>query len=109
MATNVLIGRYRTGAFERGYSFELGYEECQRLFGSKCKWCGSAPSASHAVGDRKQYRLTYNGIDRLDNSKGYTIDNVAACCKVCNRAKNAMSVDEFESWIERLIAFRGSI
>ena len=27
------------------------------------------------------------GLDRLDNSKGHTIDNVVACCFVCNTAR----------------------
>lgn len=29
----------------------------------------------------------YNGIDRLDNTKGYTPENSVACCKHCNSLK----------------------
>lgn len=31
---------------------------------------------------------TSGGLDRLDSSKGYSIDNVAPCCKECNAMKN---------------------
>lgn len=39
--------------------------------------------------------LTYNGIDRLDNSKGYTIDNSVACCSKCNIAKGTDTKEEY--------------
>lgn len=29
-----------------------------------------------------------NGIDRLDNTKGYILDNCISCCKHCNRMKH---------------------
>lgn len=40
-----------------------------------------------------------NGIDRIDSSKGYTIDNCALCCRQCNYLKNNMSQDDFADWI----------
>jgi hypothetical protein len=31
-----------------------------------------------------------NGIDRLDNTKGYILDNCTSCCKHCNRLKHIL-------------------
>ena len=36
-----------------------------------------------------------NGIDRIDNNLGYTVQNSISCCKKCNYAKHKMSYDEF--------------
>lgn len=48
----------------------------------------------------------YNGLDRLDNTKGYTKDNVAPCCTVCNSAKGTLTVTEFSEWVERIYETR---
>jgi 5-methylcytosine-specific restriction endonuclease McrA len=41
-------------------------------------------------------------IDRIDNNKGYEIENVTSCCKRCNNAKGQSSVDEFLDWIKQI-------
>lgn len=46
--------------------------------------------------------LLYNGIDRVDSSLGYTVDNVVPCCKLCNQAKNNLSKQEFVDWVKRV-------
>ena len=57
-----------------------------------CSYCGRLcdPSIDY-----------YNGIDRIDNNIGYTIDNSVSCCKYCNFAKNDFLLDEFLLWIKR--------
>lgn len=37
----------------------------------------------------------YQGIDRLDNQKGYEIENCIPCCYVCNKAKGNRNQKEF--------------
>ena len=44
----------------------------------------------------------YNGIDRVDNSKGYTMDNVVSCCRICNVAKQKMTLQEYKDWVEKV-------
>lgn len=44
----------------------------------------------------------YNGIDRVDPSGGYTLDNVTPACIICNRAKSDMTIVEFTAWVKRL-------
>lgn len=47
-------------------------------------------------------KFEYNGIDRIDSSKGHTADNVVPCCKYCNFGKGKLSFEEFVDWIERI-------
>ena len=39
--------------------------------------------------------LKCNGVDRVDNTKGYSVDNSVPCCKFCNTAKHTMSEGDF--------------
>jgi len=44
----------------------------------------------------------YNGIDRLDNNKSHTKDNIVPCCKYCNFAKGNLLLEDFNNWIIRI-------
>lgn len=99
IALNSLVSNYRRSAIERGYEFSLTHNDCESLFSQKCFYCSSEPKQIFKI---KTYSLTYNGIDRLDNSIGYSKDNTVPCCKICNRAKNSMSLNEFQKWIQAL-------
>ena len=48
----------------------------------------------------------YNGIDRLDNSVGYTKENCVPCYKMCNYAKNKFTMEEFLIWINRVYHYQ---
>ena len=61
-----------------------------------CIYCGIPPS--NTARSRKK-AWAYNGIDRLDNSRGYEPNNCVPCCKRCNWGKGVMSFDEFRQWI----------
>lgn len=45
------------------------------------------------------------GLDRIDSTKGYTMDNLVSCCETCNRAKRHMSLAEFREWKNSLYSF----
>jgi len=60
---------------------------------------------------RKKFRqriISANGIDRQDNAKGYIPGNCVSCCRICNYAKHALTLEEFKSWIQRLIEFNAN-
>jgi hypothetical protein len=80
-------------AAKRGYPFTLTKEEYGRLIFSNCVYCGVAPNP-------------INGIDRVDNTKGYTTENSATACATCNKAKHTSTIEEFTKWIARLIEFQ---
>lgn len=50
-----------------------------------------------------------NGIDRVDNTKGYSIDNCVAACRRCNVAKADMTPDQFREWVLRVAAHFGHL
>jgi len=83
-AITCIIKNYKQGAKKRGYKFELKREEVEYLVNKPCIYCGELHSS---VIKTKCYDYPYNGIDRVDNTENYTIDNCVACCSFCNRAK----------------------
>ncbi len=102
-AFNELFGRYKKQAKDRGYSFDLDKEVFKQLVDSSCFYCGSIPN--NKVSNSKDNYYLYNGIDRKDNTQGYNKDNVVPCCRVCNRAKNNMSMEDFMAWIYTITQF----
>lgn len=79
-------------ARKRGLEWTMSPVETYRLFIADCNYCGN-PSG---------WPTTRNGIDRVDNLKGYHADNSVTCCTTCNSAKGQMSLEEFIAWIKRL-------
>lgn len=106
-------GNYRRGAVTRQLSFEITFEQFLTLTQLNCHYCDQAPSAIAALYHNKgphkgslrvNGTYTYNGIDRQDPTKGYTLQNCVSACFRCNYAKNDLSVAEFTSWISRAAA-----
>lgn len=96
-----LYNIYRAGARKRGYSFELTLEQCVDIFYRPCVICGreEANSQVYAQGRPGEYRISYTGIDRIDNAQGYVVENVQPMCGVCNKAKAALGQEDFAGWI----------
>lgn len=100
-ARNRVLDMYTRSAKMRGYSFEIPLKEFNNLLISDCYYCGQPPSnKSSSRGATGEF--VYNGIDRLDNSIGYTVDNCVPCCDMCNTAKNNKTKDEFITWAKRI-------
>jgi len=97
---------YKKRAKKKNINFELTKEEFRHLTQLRCFYCNGNFSNKRTLsnGNLTQEGIehgmyTYNGLDRLDNTKGYTLDNVVPCCKYCNRAKDTMSIETFKNWI----------
>lgn len=107
---NGLYGNYRRSAKTRGIPFNISREEFRPLLLGNCHYCGAPPSLGaprakrYKVADVSQFR--YNGVDRVDNSLGYTIGNCVSCCVICNKSKLDLSLDEWFAWLDRLINFQ---
>lgn len=88
-------GKYRQyidSAALRGHYFALTEGEFTQLTESKCTYCGGV-SGNGKV-----------GVDRKDNSKGYTVENCLPCCWRCNQAKGTTTLLEFRLWASKLLS-----
>jgi hypothetical protein len=65
----------KSQARRRGLEWSISRETLEILQKSSCFYCGGKVS------------LVATGLDRVDNTKGYTMQNVVPCCKVCNMVK----------------------
>lgn len=51
----------------------------------------------------------HNGVDRIDNNKGYEFNNCVPCCGDCNIAKHKLSLNEFISHARKIANHTASI
>jgi hypothetical protein len=73
-----LSGRFSSGktqAKQTGRNWTLSLSEYTVLLSRPCHWCGGGLNE------------TGSGLDRLDNSGGYTHGNVVPSCRSCNLIK----------------------
>lgn len=100
-ARNKVIHNHKMEAKRRNLEQVLTDEQIIALHKDNCHYCGAPPSNTYfPVTANGPY--IYNGIDRINNTKGYTLANVVSCCKYCNKAKNDQSYDEFLDRIKRI-------
>ena len=68
--------------------FDLTFAQFMTFWQKPCWYCGETPETI--------------GLDRVDNSKGYTLRNVVSCCSSCNLAKLDADRDEFLARCRRI-------
>jgi hypothetical protein len=99
---NLLFKQYKHHATKKERDFLLTIEQFKELTGKKCHYCGELPSYTMGRMMSKYAQYTYNGIDRIDSSKGYSLDNVLPCCGTCNTMKMGLSYDDFISKVKKI-------
>jgi hypothetical protein len=103
--------------YVRAYTFKKNKEYWQSLNGKFHQWRARVRTIEQkhqikSVMTREQWETFWQkpcsyckspiktiGIDRIDNSQGYSIENCVPCCMVCNRAKGILSLEDFKNWI----------
>jgi hypothetical protein len=64
---------YRSGSRLRNITFNISKQEFLRFWNKPCFYCN--------------HPIKGIGLDRVNNSKGYSLDNLVPCCHSCNRMK----------------------
>jgi len=82
---------YVRGAKKRKIQFNLTPEQFLKMTDKVCHYCGQ-----FSVGKN------YCGIDRVNSSLGYLVENCVPCCNICNLMKMAYPVDEFLTHILKI-------
>jgi hypothetical protein len=104
-ARNTNLSTYRKSAEKRQLEWALSDDQFDLLTSGFCHYCGVEPKqiCTASRNSKQTSQVIYNGIDRVDNTRGYEPGNVVSCCKICNRAKDVMSKEEFLSWAKRVV------
>ena len=98
---NTVLCGYKCDARDRNYCWNLTDDEFFSLCKFPCFYCDDLPrnisKSIYGTGD-----FIYNGVDRKDNSLGYTKENTVSCCRICNRAKSNLSYEDWMSYLSRV-------
>jgi len=103
---NALYARYRIAATQRGLIFGISKKVFVFTILLDCHYCGAKPRKCYV---NKSVFCVSNGIDRMNNSKGYEKSNIVPCCSTCNFMKVKMSHDEFIKQCRAVAKFREKI
>jgi len=88
----------KSQAKKRGLEFNLSLEEFSAEISKPCMYC------NNILGKKS---VTSGGLDRMDNSKGYVVDNICSCCGHCNAIKcEYLSCDEMKEVVKLIIKMR---
>lgn len=93
-----LEGRYRLLKYrhQKRWNYPMmTLKEYKEIILNNCDYCGGENGTK--------------GVDRIDNSIGYTKENSKSCCKICNYMKNNYSIKEFLSHIQKIYEFNKKI
>lgn len=95
--------------YKDGCDFETFLELSQKL----CTYCGNPPGRTFNKWDldrrypkRPEANFTYNGLDRIDNNKDHSPDNVVPCCTICNMMRGTLSVTDFLNHVDAIRSFQ---
>lgn len=79
-----------------GRKFDLTLKKYLEIISKNCHYCSADLMGSKGL-----------SLDRIDNSKGYTLDNVIPCCGPCNYTRQDIwTVEETEVMIKAVMEFR---
>jgi len=104
---------YKNGAKKRGFVWDLTYKQFVQISSKNCFYCNTEPKEWDCMTNSpslkkdspnvnpSDYKIRFNGVDRIDGAKGYTIDNVVPCCTFCNRSKSDLELEKFKENIEK--------
>ena len=110
-AAHYILYSYKRHAARRGLEWRLSDQEFRTLLKGVCYYCGAPPTARYKDRKREGGRrrrtiisMEANGIDRKDNSQGYTTENSVSCCSICNYSKRALDSTAFLEHVQRIYA-----
>ena len=94
--TKILI-QIKRQASSRNLEMLLTDSEILEITSKNCFYCKKEPfnNAKSSNGDF----ILFNGIDRVNNLKGYTNENTVPCCKYCNISKLDLSLND---WMQNI-------
>lgn len=120
---NKLFRDYKRGAKSRNLSFYLTIKQFKNFIEKSCYYCNEPPPLKNVYLDQNCSRRPgsinitkesvsnawqkSNGIDRINNFRGYSIENCITSCTICNNMKKQLTQIEFLEHIKKISINRG--
>jgi len=99
-----LTSSARGGARARGLVFAIDADDVLGRFLAQNGRCAlTGMRMSHRHGTRQDRAWGSASIDRRDNNRNYTLDNIHLVCRAVNIMKNDMTLEEFGAWCKRVV------
>lgn len=93
----------KSNAKRRGIPFEITPEQIDELFEKQNGLCAISGVPIVLVPNyRDQSKDNTASLDRIDNFKGYTYDNVQWVHKIINVMRNKLTIKEFTTWCKQV-------
>lgn len=83
----------------------INSKQYENIGKQNCYYCGNSPQKTQRFSNRKYVNtepMYLNGLDRLDNNKGYILENCVSCCTSCNYSKHILNENEFKEKIIKI-------
>jgi hypothetical protein len=90
----------KSNAKKRNILFNLDIQKIWKLFLKQNRQCALSGVFLEMSESRRTKGIMTASLDRIDSSKGYTLDNVQWVHKTINNMKNSMSDSEFVKWCQ---------
>lgn len=103
--TGAYITGIKKGAEKRGLEFNLTTQQLWDLInqqGFKCALTGESITVNK---NWRKYDFTAS-LDRINSTKGYTLDNIQWVHKRINKLKSNFTEDELKFWVEKLYNYQ---
>ena len=82
---------YKDASRAKGLSLDITLEQFMEFWQKPCSYCGG--------------EIKTIGLDRVDNSLGYTKENIISCCIICNNMKKNLPSEVFIVLCRKIIDF----
>ena len=97
MIRKIIYNKYQRTSVTRNINFDLEFDDFCNIINTNCYYCGVLQEQG------------FNGIDRKESNKHYSLDNSVSCCQICNYIKGSLDYDIFLKRIEHILFYNKRI
>lgn len=98
-----ILNNIKGRAEERGMEFSVSAQFLENLWMSQNKRCALTDLEMTWELATREIPLTHVSIDRIDNTKGYTEQNIQLVCFQANIMKQKLSMEDFVSYCGKVV------
>jgi len=103
--TGAYITEIKRRAEKRGLEFKITTQQLWDLINKQDFKCALTGEPITVNKNWRKYDFTAS-LDRIDSTKGYTLDNVQWVHKTINRLKSNFTEEELKFWVEKLYNYK---